>query len=158
MVSDWEIDGSHHLCSNQCWQFSCKLCVTNLLQPVLLTGCDWPCHVLSCLCDNACERSLATCWKVVHCLPLATGFCLSLYSLHVLNRDVYMIKTNSSNDTKVCDTTHEKAKNNAKSLFYETSLFIDVQYQEECLFDIFCLKVYILTYGFNTCTSISCIM
>ena len=33
--------------------------------------------------------------RVRHHVPLA-GFCLSLYSLHVLNRDLYMIQTNKN--------------------------------------------------------------
>ena len=52
-------------------------------------------HVLLCLCNNACKRSLAICRKsrALARVPLAC-FCLTLYSLHVLNRDVNMIQTN----------------------------------------------------------------
>ena len=63
----------------------------DLSPPVLRTGSPKVVHVLSCLCDNACERSLAICHKNRHCIPL-DGFSLSLYSLHVLNRDVNMIQ------------------------------------------------------------------
>ena len=49
------------------------------------------CHVLSCLCDNACKRFPAICCKSRHRIPSA-GFCLSLYSLYVLNRDVHKFK------------------------------------------------------------------
>ena len=38
--------------------------------------------------------------RVGHCVPLA-GFCLSLYDLHALNRDVNMIQTNKQNK-KIC--------------------------------------------------------
>ena len=54
---------------------------------------DWftkGCVILSCLCANACKRSLAICCKSRHGVLLA-GFCLSQYSLHVLNRDINMI-------------------------------------------------------------------
>ena len=75
------------------------LFILTMLTILLLSVCHWPCwlaqecsqwhqlvqcHVLSCLCNNACKR-------VGHCVPLA-GICLSLYSLHVLNRDINMIK------------------------------------------------------------------
>ena len=49
-------------------------------------------HVLSCLCDNACKRSLAICCKSRASCPVS--LCLSLYGLHVLNRDFNMIQTN----------------------------------------------------------------
>ena len=39
--------------------------------------------------------------RVGHCVPLA-GFCLSLYSLHVLNRDVNMIQTKKIYCTQLC--------------------------------------------------------
>ena len=67
-----------------------QLCVTDFLQPVLVQ--QRTCRVVSCACDSACKRSLAVCRKSRHCVLLA-GFCLSLYSLHVLNRDVNMIQT-----------------------------------------------------------------
>ena len=58
------------------------------------------CHVLSCLCDNPCKRSQAICHETGALCPLA-GFCLSLYSMHVLNRDINMIQTNKQNKTKL---------------------------------------------------------
>ena len=58
--------------------------------PVLTTGSTKAVHVLSCLCDNACKQSLAICRKS---RALLAGFCLSLYGLHVLNRDVNMIQS-----------------------------------------------------------------
>ena len=62
--------------------------VIKLSPPVPTTGL--PCQLLSCLCYNACYLSKG---YVGHGVPLA-GFCLSLYSLDVLNRDVDMIQTN----------------------------------------------------------------
>ena len=59
--------------------------VIDLSPPVLTTGSTKAVHLLSCLCNNACKRSLAICRKIGHRVPLA-GFCLSLYCLHVLNR------------------------------------------------------------------------
>ena len=56
-------------------------CVIDSLPPVPMTGSEKVVHVLLCLCNSACKRSLAIC------------FCMSLYSLHVLNRDVNMNKT-----------------------------------------------------------------
>ena len=35
----------------------------DLFPPVLMTGSTKAVHVLSCLCDNACKRSLAICRK-----------------------------------------------------------------------------------------------
>ena len=66
-------------------------CVIDSLPPVPTTGSKKAVHVFLCLCNNACKRSLAIC-RVGHCVPLA-GFCLSLYDLHALNRDVDMIQT-----------------------------------------------------------------
>ena len=42
------------------------------------------------------DRQLFTV-RVEHCVPLA-GFCLSIYDLHALNRDVNMIQTNKHVD------------------------------------------------------------
>ena len=68
-------------------------------------------HVLLCPCNNACKRPLAICRKSRHRVLLA-GFCLSLYGLHVLNRDINMIQTNKKVIivkrvfffTRVCET------------------------------------------------------
>ena len=68
-------------------------CVTDSFPPVPTTGKKKAVHVLLCLCNNACKRSLAIYRKRVgHCVPLA-GFCLSLYDLHTLNRDVNMVQS-----------------------------------------------------------------
>ena len=68
------------------------------------TGSTKAVHVSSCLCDDACKRSLAICRKSTwHCVPLA-GFCLSLYSLDVLNGDVNMIQTNKQITSNVFST------------------------------------------------------
>ena len=48
--------------------------------------------MLSCLCGNVCKSPLAICRKGrAYCVP---GFCLSLYSPYMVNRDVNMIQTN----------------------------------------------------------------
>ena len=52
----------------------------------LTTGSTKAIHVLSCLCDNACKRSLAICRK-------SRALCLSLYDPHALNRDINMIQS-----------------------------------------------------------------
>ena len=64
--------------------------VINLFPQVLTTGSIQLVHVLPCLCDNACKKSLVICHKSRALCP-AAGCCL--YSLHVLNRDVNMIQT-----------------------------------------------------------------
>ena len=71
----------------------------DLFPPVLMTGSTKAVHVLSCLCDNACKRSLAICCMSRHCVPLVS-VCLSLYGLHALNRDVNMIQINKNKQTK----------------------------------------------------------
>ena len=50
-----------------------------------------------CLCNDACKRSRAVV-REGHHVPLA-GFCLSLYGLHVLNRDVNMIQSINQSKT-----------------------------------------------------------
>ena len=77
-----------------------SITVTNSLPPVPMTGSKKAVHVLLCLCNNACKRFLAICVRVGHRVPWA-GFCLSLYSLHVLNRDVNMIQTNKQTNLAV---------------------------------------------------------
>ena len=59
----------------------------DLFPPMLMTGSTKAIRVLSCVCDNVI--------RVGHRVPLA-GVCLSLYGLHVLNRDVNMIETNKT--------------------------------------------------------------
>ena len=119
MVGDREIDGSRQLPSicfdHACGQFTCYLRVTDLLQPVppLELVQQRPCHVLSCLCDNVCKRSLAIICRLGHCVPFA-DFCLSLYSLHVLNWDINMIqqtKTSTVGCHCVVTTIHSLLEN-----------------------------------------------
>ena len=72
-------------------------CVIHSLPPVPTTGSTKAIDMLLCLCNNSCKSSLAICRKSRVCVPLA-GFCLSLYDLHALNRDVNMIQTNKQNN------------------------------------------------------------
>ena len=70
MASDLEIDGSCQLTSlcfdhvnnslTDCESQTCTSQCRRLVQ-------QRPCHVSSCLCDNACKRSLATCIKSKAC-------------------------------------------------------------------------------------------
>ena len=75
-----------------------------------------PCHVLSCLCDNACKRSLAiSVVRVWHDVSLA-GFCLSLYSLDMLNRYVNIIK-----NVTIHQRYHHSPQSHHTSHCYQTS-------------------------------------
>ena len=65
----------------------------DLFPPVLMTGSTKAIHVLSCLCDNACKRSLAICRKSRASCPVSRLLSVPM-CLHVLNRDVNMIQTN----------------------------------------------------------------
>ena len=62
-------------------------------------------------CPHQCRQLVQHCLSIVrvgHCVPLA-DFCLSLFGLHVLNRDVNIIQTNkqtykqANKQTKSCD-------------------------------------------------------
>ena len=64
----------------------CYQNVKNLSPPVPTTGSPKAIHVVLCLC----KRSLVICHKS------RAGFCLSLYGLHVLNRDLNIIQTKKS--------------------------------------------------------------
>ena len=66
-------------------------CGIDSLQPVPMTGSKKVVHVLVCLCNNACKRSLAICCKSRALCPVSR--LLSLYDLHALNRDVNMIQS-----------------------------------------------------------------
>ena len=74
-----QVRARHNLLVSERWNSKVLLTFSKAIQ------------LLSCLCDNTCKRSLATCRKSRHHVQLP-GFCLSLYGLHVLNRDVNMIK------------------------------------------------------------------
>ena len=94
-VFDWEIDGSHQLCSihydhveNLLAIYVPLTCCSRCLQLVQ----QKPCHVLTCLIMHVRDPQLSLIRKG-HCVPVA-GFCLPAYSLHMLNRDVNMIQTN----------------------------------------------------------------
>ena len=73
-------------------------CVIDSLPPVLTTGSKKAVHVLLCLCNNACKRSLAICRKSRALCPII--ILLFLYCLYVLNRDVNIIQINEQ--TKIC--------------------------------------------------------
>ena len=62
---------------------------SNLFPPVPKTGSPKALHVLLCLYNNACKRSLAICRNSRALYPISRY----LYSLHVLNRGVNMIQT-----------------------------------------------------------------
>ena len=62
----------------------------HLLAPTSTTDWFTKGHVMYYhVCDNACKRSLTICHKS---RALLAGFCLSLYSLHVPNRDFNVIQ------------------------------------------------------------------
>ena len=75
--------------------------------------------------------------RVGHCVPL-TGFCLSLYDLHALNRDVNMIQTNKQTtfiylkhmDSDYIFIFFSEVDGNflGLSLVYLSSLFVILQY------------------------------
>ena len=76
----------------------CYQNVINFSPPVPTTGSPKAVHVLSCLYDNACKRSLAICHKSRASCPVSRS--LSLYGLHVLTRDVNMTQTKSESKLK----------------------------------------------------------
>ena len=69
--------------------------VMNLSPPVPTTGSPKAVHVLLCLCNNACKRSLAICRKSRALCPVSRRLSVPIW-VHVLNRDDNMIQTNKN--------------------------------------------------------------
>ena len=94
MISDWEVDGSCQL-SYLCFDHVTLLPTSHQYTPANVA--DWF-NTGNAMCYHSIviihvENPKVTVIRERHRVPLA-GSCLSLYSLHVLNRDVNIINTN----------------------------------------------------------------
>ena len=69
-------------------------CVIHSFPPVPATGSKKAVHVLLCLCNSACKRSLAICRKSRALCPVSRLLSVPIWPACVKNRDVNMIQTN----------------------------------------------------------------
>ena len=107
---NWKIDGSCQLCSD-CFDHVDNSLANSMSLTFSSQCCSLvhqrPRHVLSCLCDNAYKRSLAICSKS-RTLCSVSRLLPPLYSLHVLKRDVIIIKQTKEHYTQRIQ--HEKSR------------------------------------------------